>query len=436
MNKLVEAIDATFSQVIQRKLFHLFTEDESHTGRTIIVNDKEMINFGSCSYLGLELDDRLKQGAHDAIDRYGTQFSTSRAYISCGLYKELESLLTTLFGAPTLVVATTTLGHQSALPTIINDSDLVIMDNQVHASIQAASSLLKIRGIPVRIAPHNDMEFLEEQIKQYRHQYYRIWYFADGVYSMYGDATPVKTLKTLLDTYSSFHVYIDDAHGASWTGKHGRGSVLGQGDIHPKMVVAVSLAKSFGVGGAGIIFPNEELRCKVRTCGGPMIFGGSLQPANLGALIASAKIHLSDEIHTMQAELQERIEYFNELCDVYQLPLISNTTVPIRYIGLGLHRIMYNMVEKLFNDGFFVNFDMFPAVPMKGAGLRCAITRHLSMEDIKSLIEKISYYLPIVFKEEERTLQDIERFFKAELLSEAFLNRLEHLKRAGQTGLN
>ena len=387
-----------------------------------------MINFGSCSYLGLELDDRLKQGAHDAIERYGTQFSTSRAYISCGLYKVLEELLTTLFDAPTLVVATTTLGHQSALPTIINDTDLVIMDNQVHASIQSSSSLLKVRGIPVHIAPHNDMDFLEDQIRQYRHQYHRIWYFADGVYSMYGDATPINRLKTLLDTYDCFHIYIDDAHGASWTGKHGRGSVLGDGEIHPKMVVAVSMAKSFGVGGAAIVFPDEELRRKVRTCGGPMIFGGPIQPANLGALIASVKIHLSDEIHTMQAELQERIKYFNELCDKYQLPLISNTTVPIRYIGLGLHRVMYNMVEKLFNDGYFVNFGIFPAVPMKGAGLRCAITRHLSMDDIKSLVERISYYLPIVFKEEERTLQDIERFFKVKLLSKEFVNRLQQLK--------
>src|SRR5206468_2324040 len=37
---------------------------------------------GSCSYLGLELDQRLKNAGKDAIDKYGMQFSSSRAYVS------------------------------------------------------------------------------------------------------------------------------------------------------------------------------------------------------------------------------------------------------------------------------------------------------------------------------------------------------------------
>ena len=51
-----------------------------------------MVNFGSCSYLGLEKHDILKNAVIDAASKYGTQFSSSRTYLSHALYKELESL--------------------------------------------------------------------------------------------------------------------------------------------------------------------------------------------------------------------------------------------------------------------------------------------------------------------------------------------------------
>lgn len=42
---------------------------------------------------------------------------------------------------------------------------------------------------------------------------------------MYGDAAPVKEIEKLLNKYDNFHLYIDDAHGMSWTGKNGCGYV-------------------------------------------------------------------------------------------------------------------------------------------------------------------------------------------------------------------
>jgi 7-keto-8-aminopelargonate synthetase-like enzyme len=41
----------------------------------IVLKGKKVVNFGSCSYLGLEFDPRLKEAAKSAIDHYGTQFS-------------------------------------------------------------------------------------------------------------------------------------------------------------------------------------------------------------------------------------------------------------------------------------------------------------------------------------------------------------------------
>jgi 7-keto-8-aminopelargonate synthetase-like enzyme len=57
-------------------------EDSEIDGRHVTLNGKRIKNFSSCSYLGLDLDQRLMAGAIDAITRFGVQFSSSRSYLS------------------------------------------------------------------------------------------------------------------------------------------------------------------------------------------------------------------------------------------------------------------------------------------------------------------------------------------------------------------
>ena len=68
---------------IARGLAHLTAEDEELSGRFVTLRGRRHVNFGSCSYLGLETDLRLKNAACDAVSRYGVQFASSRAYVSC-----------------------------------------------------------------------------------------------------------------------------------------------------------------------------------------------------------------------------------------------------------------------------------------------------------------------------------------------------------------
>jgi 7-keto-8-aminopelargonate synthetase-like enzyme len=89
---------------------------------------------------------RLKQGTIDAVLRYGTQFASSRCYLSAPPYRELEHLLQRIVDAPVLVTPTTTLGHLTAIPTLIGENDAVIMDQQVHHSVQVEVSELNARA--------------------------------------------------------------------------------------------------------------------------------------------------------------------------------------------------------------------------------------------------------------------------------------------------
>lgn len=395
-------LDKMISEAAKLGIIHHTAEDVELDGRTVLIEGASLIQFGSCSYLGLETDPRLKQGAIDATRRYGTQFSSSRTYLSAPPYRELDAAMEALFGHPALVCPTTTLAHLSALPVLIGERDAVVLDQQVHHSVQVAANQVRGQGAHLEVVRHNRMDLLEERIVALQRDHRRVWYLADGLYSMYGDLAPLEALSALLERYESLHVYCDDAHGMSWSGRHGRGYVLGHMALHERMVVAASGAKAFGVGGGFLVFPNEEWRRKVKTCGGPMIFSGPLQPPLLGAALASAQIHLSDEIDQLQAELMDRIRYCNDLLAHHQLPVVGQSDAPIRFIGVGLPRVAYALVARLKQAGFFTNAASFPAVPMKKAGVRFTLTRHQSLEDIRHLVEAIAEHLPEAVAQEGR----------------------------------
>lgn len=310
-NPIIETTDQIITDGVRRGILHLYTDDDTLQDNSIILKGKQVINFGSCSYLGLEFDPRLKEGAKAAIDNYGTQFAESRAYVSIKPYAELEDLFSKIFDAAPVITPTTTLGHIANIPVLMSSKDAIIADQLVHNSVNTAVRLLAAAGTHIEVIRHNRMDLLEERIKDLRNKHPRIWYLADGIYSMFGDTAPMNDLYALLDHYPSFYLYIDDAHGMSIHGKNGRGFALDRRMFHPKMVVATSLAKAFATGGAVMVYPDKEMARKVRTCGGPLITSGPLQPAQLGAAVAAAKIHLSDEIYSMQEELKERIKFTN-----------------------------------------------------------------------------------------------------------------------------
>lgn len=412
-NKYIDTIDECLTNGVKSGIFQVSLEDQSFNGRTVTIDGQDVVNFGSCSYLGLEVDDRLKQGAIDATLRYGTQYSSSRAYSSCGLYEEAESLFYTIFdNNPVILGGSTTLTHVAAIPILIQDDDLVILDHQVHGSVQMAVQLVKARGTKVEMIRHNRMDILEDLIKKNPNKYEKIWYMADGLYSMYGDFAPLDELIALMEKYGNFHVYIDDAHGMSWAGRNGNGYVLSKVPLHPKLILSTSLAKGFGAGGGLLVLSDEEMKRKILTCGSSYTTSGPVQPPMLGAIVASAKIHLTDEIYTLQSELTRRIAYTKQLIQEYDLPLVHPSDSPIFYIGLGMPRVGYNMVRRLLTEGFFTNIGIFPGVPVSCSGLRLAITNGVREEDIKSLLDAVQYHFPRVLEEEAVSVDKISTSFK------------------------
>lgn len=411
-NNFIDTVDEVLSGAKNVGVLHLYAEDKKLTGRTIQIKGKEMFHFGTTGYLGLEQDARIKEAAIQAIKDYGTQFPLSKSYISHPLYSELESKIEEMYGIPPIITKNSTLGHLAIIPTLLRDEDGVIMDHQVHWSVQNACQLLKLRGIPVEMIRHNNLNMLEEKIKQLSSKCEKIWYMADGVYSMFGDYAPISELIEMTKKYNQLNLYFDDVHGMSWIGKNGTGFVFNCiKELPDNIVVVGTLSKTFGASGATLLCKNEKLRNKIKNFGGPLTFSAQLEPASVGAAIASAKIHLSSEITIRQHELADKISYFNQLLAEENLPIISVNDSPVFFLGMGTPISSYNFVHRLFNEGFFLNLGIYPAVPIKNTGIRITLSSHNQKQDIKELAEAIKYHYPKALEETNNNDRKVRKAF-------------------------
>lgn len=408
----LDAISTIVADLEARGIVLRTAEDSTLNGRTVRIDGRECVNFGSCSYFGLELDPRVRAEAIESVKKYGTQFSSSRSYLSAPPYRELEELLDRLFGGCTVITPNTTLAHLSGLPVLVDEDDAVVLDHQVHHTVRMAADLLRPHGVRIEVLPHTDMNRLEELIRELGRTHRSVWYLCDGVYSMHSDLAPMAELAELLNRYAHFRVYVDDAHGMGWCGPHGRGYALSMLPSHPRLVVTTSLNKCFAAGGGALILPDEETRRRINRIAGPMIFTGPLQPPMLGAAVASARIFLSPEIEVLQARLAQRIQLFNHRAEEHGLLLIGSREAPIRFVGLGWPGVAADMVGRLLARGFWTNLAAFPAVSPKRSGVRSTLTLHQELRDIRHVVDAMAEELPGVLERGATSLEEVRRLFK------------------------
>lgn len=362
-------------------------------GSQVEIEGRARANFGNCCYLGLVNDPRLKEAAKAAIDRFGPLYAASQAYSSVDLYTELEDLIGQMTEAPGLVMAaTTTLGHLSCLPIVVSDRDLVILDSQSHASLQLTMQVLSSRQVPVVVVSHNDAGRLESVLAEQADRHRRVWYVADGVYSMFGDLAPTGLISDLMGRYENLHVYLDDAHGFSWTGLRGRGFVLSRLPWDRRLIVAAGLGKSFGSTGAALMFGDPEEAVAVRRLGGPMMFGGPIPPASLGAAVASARIHLSPEIEKLQSRIEEQIDLVATKLAEHRLPVASWAPTPLWFVPVGDVPRVLDIGRRMLDDGFYLNVSAFPAVPHGMGGLRFTNTLANPAEQVVDMIDRLAQH--------------------------------------------
>jgi 7-keto-8-aminopelargonate synthetase-like enzyme/predicted N-acyltransferase len=405
-------VDSIHQEAIQHGIYFLNPDDQELRGRTFSLNGQELLAFASCSYLGLEHHPQLIEGVIHAVRRYGTQFSATRGFVSAPPYPELEALMSEVLGGYALVCSSTSLGHQSALGVLATEKDAIVLDHQAHYSIQQAAQLTRTTGCHVEIVRHGELERALEVIQRLASVRRTVWFAVDGVYSMYGDLVPVELLREALKIAPNVRLYVDDAHGMSWVGKHGRGSFLTRMGFNERIVLATSLNKAFAAGGGCLLFATEKERQHVRKTGGPLFFSGPLQPPMLGAAIASARLHLSPEIYQHQEVLQARVRLANQLIQEKGLPLLVENESPIFFLRLGLPRLGFKVARRMMDEGIYVTPSVYPTVPMRRGGIRLSLTAYHSAEDVTRVIERLAVHIPAVLAEEGLTVDNLDDEFR------------------------
>jgi 7-keto-8-aminopelargonate synthetase-like enzyme len=212
----------------------------------------------------------------------------------------------------------------------------------------------------------------------------------DGLYSMKGDTAPAEELRLLLSSRPDLWIYCDDAHGLGWSGAAGRGQFLERMGWHDRLIMSFGLAKSFGTMGGVVAALDSNLVEAIEATGGPMVFGGPLPPPTLGASIASADIHLSDELPGLQSDLVDRIRFVNSYSKSIGLPLASTEETPLWFVEIGPSMSTISVVAALRKSGYFVNGSVFPAVPRGRGGVRFTVTRYLDKHQIESMLTRLN----------------------------------------------
>src|ERR1700748_795853 len=264
--------------------FRLLT---SQAGPVVEMEGRETIMLGSNNYLGLPGDERVKQGARDALDRYGTALTGSRFLNgTIDLHIELESELADWLGTEDALVFTT--GHQAnlgALGTLLGPGDTVIADSGDHASILDGCILSQAK---LRAFRHGRVDLLEKRLETATRDGGGILVVVDGVFSMEGDVAPLPEIADLCARYGA-RLMVDEAHALGVLGARGAGTceLLGvedRGDLR-MATFSKSLASCGGViaGAAEVI---EYLRIQAR----PFMFTAASVPAAVGAALAAGRI--------------------------------------------------------------------------------------------------------------------------------------------------
>jgi 7-keto-8-aminopelargonate synthetase-like enzyme len=356
-----------------------------YSGRHVDVGGRVLLNFASYDYLGLARRSELADAAIVAARRHGTQFPFPPVMLETELYGELRLLLEEMTGGHVVVAPSTTLGHMAALPALVERGDAVIVEENAHPSLHRALALLP--AVPVESLPGDCTSAeMEVRVRLASARFRRVWYVLDGVDPLHGRLADVEMLSLLLRRYPSLHLYVDDAHGTSWTGARGRGHALEGITERDRVVAALSLNKAFSAAGAALVLADREAARRVARANA-MLLSAAIAPPMLGAAVASARLHLSSELVVLQGKLMDRIRWAIRSATTHGVALADTTESPLFFVPC---RDALATGRFLRDRGIYGGVVGPPLVAAKRAGVRFMVSAHNEMADIEHLMATLA----------------------------------------------
>jgi len=331
-------------------------------GTTAIFEGKEVVMIGSNNYLGLTTDERVRQAAIEAVERYGTSVTGSRFLNgTLELHLELDRRLAKFVGKEAALVFPT--GYQTNVGTItalVQKGDYVIIDKDDHASI--VDGCMMCRG-EMRRFRHNDLDSLDEVLSKLPASAGKL-VVVDGVYSMGGDLAPLPELVAICKKHGA-RIMVDDAHGIGVTGG-GRGTAAHFGLTDEVDLIMGTFSKSFASIG-GFIAGSADVIHYIQHHARSLIFSAALPAPNAAAVLRALEIIETEPQHVER--LWENANYMRD--GLKQLGYdVGGSNTPIIPVIL---RDDYRTVlawHALIEEGVYTNPVVPPGVPPNQSLLR------------------------------------------------------------------
>lgn len=360
-----------------------FLVHDGDGGPRTIISGRQLVNFSSYDYLGLNHHPAVRAAAHEAIDRYG--ISTSASRLVAGerpIHRELEAALANHYQTEACVSFVS--GHATNVSTIsalLGPRDLVIHDALAHNSIVLGAQLSSAAR---RSYPHNDMAALDLMLQTCRAQYERILIVAEGLYSMDGDMCPLPELVEIKDRHGAW-LMIDDAHGLGVLGPRGFG-VFEHFGVDPSRVDIWmgTLSKTLAACG-GYIAGAAALVDYLKYASGGFVYSvGMPAPVAAAALAALAKLHEEPE---RVLALRRNSRQFLSACRSGGLDTGACAGEAIIPVMTDDSILAVKLSERLFTRAINVQPIIAPAVPDRQARLRFFLTADHSSEEILTTVD-------------------------------------------------
>ncbi|MFP6583160.1 MAG: 8-amino-7-oxononanoate synthase [Candidatus Hydrogenedentota bacterium] len=341
---------------------------------------RNYMNLSSNDYLNLANDYRVKEGAIEAIEKFGCGATASRLMAGhFSIHEQLEEALSDWLGMDSCLVFPS--GFQANLgmvTSLVNAEGAVFSDALNHASIVDGC---RLSGAPIHIYDHADADHLETLLQSVTVTGRKL-IVSDSVFSMDGDHAPLKRLTELARKYDCL-LAIDEAHAIGIFGDgHG---LCYQLNVRPDIIVG-TLTKSFGSGG-GFICSPDDFRSLFINRARSFIFSTGLSPACVGSALAALEVmRLNTD---MGAELLVRSKSFRASLESegVSVPDQDSQIIPIM---IGENADAVHCMDELLKDYVLLAAVRPPSVPHGTARLRISLTRAHGEDDLANAAKLIA----------------------------------------------